>query len=400
MKTLDQPLNLTNPEAARNLTLATKYLMAQDLNRAIHYSRQPAVVGAGMGVINLLTALSLSRRYEGVVEMAAAFLVNQMHSTVRSGILDVLLPSLCFLGSREGDCSEAYAVAHELASQASINPDRPLWQGQSLRGKSLLVSLSGDGFGGSGDYIMFARFVPYVASLGPRITIQCSPALARLFATLPGVVGTCGYEDRPLCDYAVSILQLPHILGMSGVPLENPFSVSPVPFPQERHNVAVNWGASWTAPYLDRACALSELMPLMALPSTSLYAVQKGPHQRQLYPPPMGFQAHDLAPKFNDFLDTAIVLSSMDAVVTTDNVVANLACMLGCPTFVLVPKAADWRWGEGGRAPWYPSARVYHQTVSGEWGDPINRLAGDLARYLRDQARLLPEPAQAEEVAP
>src|SRR6185369_14092490 len=110
----------------------------------------------------------------------------------------------------------------------------------------------------------------------------------------------------------------------------------------------------------------------------SLYGLQKGAHQKQLYPPPTGMQVIDIAPSLRDFRDTAACLIGMDAVVTTDNVVGNLSCMLGQPTFVLVPKCADWRWGERGRTPWYPSARVYQQEVIGDWSQPIARLTADL----------------------
>lgn len=406
MNTNDQPLEITNPEASRHLALATRYLLAQDFTRAMHYSRLPTVAGSAYGAVNLLKGLSLTRRFEAVAEMAATMFANPMHYTCRSSVLEILVTALFYLGARDGDCSDAYRVAHELAAQGNLNPGQKVWDGQPLQGKTLLLSLSGDGLGGNGDYVMWARFVPHLAALGPRITVQCPPLLARLFATLPGVVGTCGLEDRPSCDYAISIMQVPHVMQMRGFPTENPFLLPSVPFPQETHNVAINWGASWVAPYMDRSCALAEYLPLMHLPATTLYAVQKGPHQRQLYPPPIGLKVHDLGPQLGDFLDTAIVLSSMDAVVTTDNVVGNLACMLGLATFVLVPKCADWRWGSGGQTPWYPSARVYQQRTAGDWSEPIAALTRDLHAYLQTQARKLPEaqpteqPKTAETVTP
>lgn len=92
----------------------------------------------------------------------------------------------------------------------------------------------------------------------------------------------------------------------------------------------------------------------------------------------------DLASILTDLFDTAVVLANVDAVVTTDSVVANLSALMGRTTFVLVPKTTDWRWSEGARAVWYPSARVYQQAVLGEWGDPIARLTHDLGTYLKE----------------
>lgn len=245
-----------------------------------------------------------------------------------------------------------------------------------------------------GDHIMWARFIPHLASLGPRITVQCPAELARLFASLPGVVGTCDLEERFAFDYSLSTMELPHVLGMSGIPTENPFALGAVPFADDSYRVGINWGASWSAPYMDRACALAQYMPLTEIPSVSLYGFQKGAHQRQLYPPPAGMVVTDLAASLKDFRDTAVCLRGMDAVVTTDNVVGNLSCMLGLPTFVLVPKCADWRWGDGGRSAWYPTARVYRQDEICDWTAPIVRLVEDIKRYLREHGRQLPEPAE------
>jgi hypothetical protein len=390
-----QPLTITNPEAARHLALSTYYLRRSDFARAIRYARMPLLAGEPSAAINLLTTQVLTRKYEAAAETAAMCLTGAVHHTVRKGVLEAVLPALYFLGASEGDCSHVYSLAAELATHANLNPEHPRWQGQPLRGKTLLVSLSEAGIGGWGDHIMWARFLPLVAATGARIVVQCPSALGRLFVTIPGVVSFCDFEARPACDYAISIMELPHVLGISGIPDANPFNVGAVPFPEESHAIGINWGASWAAPYMDRSCALAEYLPLTTIRSATLYGLQKGAHQKQLYPPPVGMQVHDLAPSLNDFLDTAVCLMSMDAVVTTDNVVGNLACMLGRPTFVLVPRCADWRWGEGGRTPWYPSARVYRQDVIGEWGAPIAGLMQDLTAYLREHGRPLPKPAAA-----
>lgn len=388
-----QPLAITNPEAVRHLALSTFYLRRQDFTRAIHYSRMPLLAGEPSAAVNLLTTQVLTRKYEAAAETASMCLTGPVHHTTRKGVLEAVLPALYFLGAREGDCSEAYAIARELAGHANLTPEIPRWQGQPLQGKSLLLTLSEAGIGGFGDHVMWARFVPFLAAHGPRIVVQCPAALATLFSCLPGVVGTCELEERPTCDYSLSTMDLPHALGIRGVPTGNPFHLGAVPFAEEKHRIGINWGASWAAPYMDRACALAEYLPIAQIPDVALYGFQKGSHQKQLYPPPTGMQVTDVAPSLKDFKDTAVCLLGMDAVVTTDNVVGNLACMLGLPTFVLVPRCADWRWGEGGRTPWYPSARVYRQDEIGEWGAPIARLVHDLSAYLREHGRRLPVPA-------
>jgi hypothetical protein len=184
-------------------------------------------------------------------------------------------------------------------------------------------------------------------------------------------------------------MELPHVLGMKGIPQGNPFNINPMKVEEDdKHRIGINWGASWVSQHMDRTCALAELLPLSKISSANLFSLQKGAHQKQLYPPPTGMEVCDIAPHLTDFLDTATVLMSMDAIVTTDNVVANLSCMLGLPTFVLVPKCSDWRWGECGKSTWFPSARVYQQDNVGEWGPPIARLTNDLGAYLNQLGKL------------
>lgn len=253
-----QPLAVTNPEAARQLALSTYYLRRSDFVRAIQYARLPLVAGEPSAAINLLMTQVLSRKYEAAAETAAMCLAGPVHHTTRKSVLEAVLPALYFLGARDGDCTEVYGLAAELAGHANLNPDHPRWQGQPLHGKTLLVSLSEAGIGGWGDHIMWARFLPYVAELGARIVVQCPPVLGRLFMTIPGVVSFCDFEARPACDYAVSIMELPHVLGMRGVPLDNPFHVGTVSFPPDTHNIGINWGASWARPLAKSACARSE----------------------------------------------------------------------------------------------------------------------------------------------
>ena len=67
--------------------------------------------------------------------------------------------------------------------------------------------------------------------------------------------------------------------------------------------------------------------------------------------------------------------------------VAHLAGALGRPTWILLRFDTDWRWGlEADTTHWYPSARLYRQTVRGDWSEPLARIGVDLAAKLRQRA--------------
>jgi len=63
-------------------------------------------------------------------------------------------------------------------------------------------------------------------------------------------------------------------------------------------------------------------------------------------------------------------LSQLDLLISIDAPVAHLAAAMGVKTWVMLPSTADWRWQLGGAtASWYPSARLFRQTVPGTWHD-------------------------------
>ena len=57
-----------------------------------------------------------------------------------------------------------------------------------------------------------------------------------------------------------------------------------------------------------------------------------------------------------------------------------MAGALGVPVWVLLSKVPDWRWlMQGETSHWYPSVRLFRQTVRGDWSDVIDRVARALA---------------------
>ena len=63
-----------------------------------------------------------------------------------------------------------------------------------------------------------------------------------------------------------------------------------------------------------------------------------------------------------DFLEYAAIVANCDLVITTGTSVAHISAGLGIPTWVLLPKVPDWRWGlEGDTTFWYPSMRLFRQ---------------------------------------
>lgn len=92
-----------------------------------------------------------------------------------------------------------------------------------------------------------------------------------------------------------------------------------------------------------------------------------------------GMPASDVvryAPGVFHFDDTAACIDQLDAVVSADSGVANLAAMMGKPTCVAVSTSGDWRWGSTGTAtPWIEGVTVLRQKTEGDWAPVVRDIA-------------------------
>jgi len=76
------------------------------------------------------------------------------------------------------------------------------------------------------------------------------------------------------------------------------------------------------------------------------------------------------------FAGTAALASLMDVVVSVDTVVAHVAGAIAIPVWLMLPFAPDWRWLLSREdTPWYPTARLFRQSVAGDWDDVVDRVA-------------------------
>jgi len=74
--------------------------------------------------------------------------------------------------------------------------------------------------------------------------------------------------------------------------------------------------------------------------------------------------------------DTAALVSCLDMVISVDTSVAHLCGALGVPVLLLLDAEPDWRWqAHRSDSPWYPSARLFRQSIPGDWDGPIEEAA-------------------------
>ena len=79
----------------------------------------------------------------------------------------------------------------------------------------------------------------------------------------------------------------------------------------------------------------------------------------------------------NNWNDTVTVISQLDEIITVDTSLGHLGGVMNHPTSILVHKNCDWRWGKSGDAEktdWYKSVKIIRQSQSDNWEEVIQKL--------------------------
>jgi ADP-heptose:LPS heptosyltransferase len=126
---------------------------------------------------------------------------------------------------------------------------------------------------------------------------------------------------------------------------------------------------------------LTALEPLLAARGIAWFSLQKGTPEEEIAAIPAARTLIQLAAR-NDFDGTAALVEALDLIVTVDTSIAHLAGALAKPTWILLPFAADWRWGDTvTRSPWYPTVRLFRQPRRGDWTSVVAEVRAALAEW-------------------
>ena len=265
--------------------------------------------------------------------------------------------------------------------------EQPQWQGEQLAGKTILLHAE-QGFG---DTLQFVRYAPLVAQRGGRVVLEVQPALKRLLQRLPGIA-ECIAKDDPLPEfhYHCPLMSLPFVFGttIETIPPFSPDSLGVTtcePSMPDANEECLRVGLVWAGNpehQLDalRSMSLADFLPLTKVDAVRFVSLQKGPASQQTGDWPFHLPAPCSAVR--DFADTAVIIASLDLVITVDTSMAHLAGAMGKPVWILNSHIPDWRWGlHSETTPWYPSARLFRRSSSGSWGDLTEHVASELIMF-------------------
>ena len=349
------------------LNLGNALMDLDDLPGAEAHCRQamtldPTLLEAPVSLGFVLTAQGRVREAISVLERAVT--MDPAHVQAHWN-----LAVACLLA---GDLPRGFALyewrkRHDRFRRDFIDLPGPVWDGGDPAGRTILVHAE-QGFG---DTIQFARYLPLIARRGGRPVLACERPLIPLLSRLPDV--TVVPKDAPLPphDAWIDQMSLPRVFGtrLDTVPSPDGY----LPGWRRRDGPVRTVGLAWRGNPLHgndrrRTPPSQVFAPLPGLPGVRFVSLVPGETLAGTAPAAL-----------DDYAATARVIAGLDLVISVDTSVAHLAGAMGCPAWVLLPFAPDWRWLIGrSDSPWYRSLRLFRQPAPGAWGPVIQAVIAAL----------------------
>jgi tetratricopeptide (TPR) repeat protein len=292
---------------------------------------------------------------------------------------------------REGWAEYEWRWATGLLDREKRDWPWPTWQGEALEGRLLVWTEQG-----IGDELMFASLLPELVGR-MKLALECEPRLVPLMArSLPGVI----LLERRQGPVVMAAWPGDIVAQISAGNLMRYLRPDPASFAgrggpyltvdtarreaarqrygTDRLCVGIAWHTGSHNAGTSRTVPLALLKPLLRVPGVRFVNLQYGDHREELAA--LAAEGIELFqdPTFDQLTDLvgfAAQVAALDLVITIDNSTAHMAGALGVPCWVLLPNPSEWRWLRArSDCLWWPSLRLFRQTVSGDWSAPLASL--------------------------
>lgn len=254
---------------------------------------------------------------------------------------------------------------------------------------------------GFGDTFMYCRFVPFLKKLAGTIIFVVQDNLYDLIKSSPiisdGIEIVSNNESLSNLKYDIHIalLDAPLVLNtdISTIPYSSGYlEVSSDKVKEYAKNylkksdkikVGIAYSGDKTANYNGRDIELNRFKNLLNLEGFDFYSLQVSGEDESNY------NLTSLGSTFKDFTDTACAIKNMDIIVSTDNVILNLAGALGVKTYGLFNKFTNYRWYKttGENTGWYDSVMPIQADESNCWRDVFAQLIKIMLKNTKESAK-------------
>lgn len=289
--------------------------------------------------------------------------------------------------------------------------DKTRWDGKTdLSDKTVILHYE-QGFG---DSVMFIRYLPRLAKLAKKVILVVQKNLIPIFKS-SGYDKYCEILSHEadinpnikLADTNASIMYT-SASGMSRIPHDYHIPMMDLPYlfdespnkmfesdgylevdeekvetfrkkyikENDKIKVGLSFHGTVQSNSTYRDISVKEFLPLFEMEGVEFYSLQADKHAEELKRLPKHVKVHNLGQKFRNFEDTACAMKCMDLIISTDNVVMNLAGALGIKTFGIFNVYPESRWykTEGDNIGWYKSVEPFKAKNYNEWEPVIEKI--------------------------
>ena len=323
---------------------------------------------------------------------------------------------------KEGDLKtgyEMYKVRFKTSNVAYPKEltDKTRWDGKSDISNSTVIVHYEQGFG---DSVMFVRYLPRLSKIAKKVILVVQKNIIPILKSSgydkyceilsheadinPHIklddinssvmyTGASGMSKIPH-DYHIPMMDLPYLfeespdkmLEAGGYLSADKEKVEEFKKKYINSNDKIKIGLSYhgtkqsNSTYRD--IKVKEFLPLFRLENVEFYSFQADEYAEELEGLPNDVEVKNLGKIFRNFEDTACAIECMDCVITTDNVVMNLAGAMGKKTFGLFNVFSECRWykTEGENIGWYKSVKPLRAKNYNEWTPLIKTLKNEIKK--------------------
>lgn len=280
----------------------------------------------------------------------------------------------------------------------------PIWNGESLAGRSLLVWTEQ----GLGEEILQASMFHDARSAVSRLTVECTPRVFSLFRrSFPDIEfikrtnPSRASDTQVPADYQIAAGDLGGIFrrnfsdfpNHSGYLIADSEKVEKLKRKYRDRTVPFVVGISWASYNADlgkeKTLALGDLAPILRQSYVKFVNLQyrEAPGDVAAVERALGINilTDEAIDPLGDIDDIAAQVAALDLVISVSNTVVHIAGALNVPVWNIVPAynaSGMWHWfHDVETSPWYPSMRIYRRREKNV-GPLVEKIAQDLRDFV------------------
>jgi len=311
--------------------------------------------------------------------------------------------------TKEGHIAEGYGLYRCRFETSNVTyPDKLLpekrWDGKADISNSTVIVHYEQGFG---DSVMFCRYIPEIAKKAKKVIFVVQKNLIPILkssgfdkyceilsheADLMGNVGLKDYNKSVMYsggsgmtriphDYHIPLMDTPYLVGESPDRMTEASGYLSVDSDKvnefrkkyinknKKIKIGLSYHGSKASIVTYRDISVKKFLPLFKMEGVEFYSFQSDQYADELQELDKSIKITDLGKVFNNFEDTACAMNCMDLIISTDNVVMNLAGALSIKTYGLFNVITESRWykTQGDDIGWYKSVKPFQAKTFNDW---------------------------------